>query len=267
MSLQQVSLPVFIAKEIENNKRVIEGDLLGTAFAIGKNFFISAGHVVHHFFEKEKHDLIVGIYDVISGVFTAAEVHEVEVLKKDIGILKIDPNIAEQSVSPMRLKWVEEPLYILDKVCTAGYPHGLHRLDDSKAIIIRGFSGNIISHHNRFRPISSDEECTEVYEVSFKVPCELSGAPLLNTSGELHVHGILIGNWETRLSIRSFVEKEEEKTIEQYDIQNFGIAVTVPEILRLHSSIIGGTIGDHLNENNLLIRSPSSIYWFPKNES
>lgn len=252
-----ISFPLFFAEKTPNFAFKLSGEIRGTCFSIGGNYMLTAGHVVSGFSCTGDYCAVVGLLNPSSGYFKGALLTDFEVFPHDLGLLRVEFT-APESVSWFHvLKWVENQINPFDVVRCLGFAYGMHSVEDNKTCVQRAFQGHIVSNLLRFKPIGSKEAPFSVYEVSFSAPRGLSGAPLLNAHGTLAIHGVVIGNSESRMLVFKSEERETNRdglaTVEQYETLTLGIAVRADQVLQLHSQMLGKTIGEHLRGNDLII--------------
>ena len=234
---------VFPVIGIENNEIK---NLFGTAFSIGNDYFLTAGHVLNGIKQHEKFTLgfqNLGIYDFV-------QIEESELFENiDIGIIK-----CESTFQLKPYKWSLKNCPSLTKVISLGFPHGY----DSKHNEINStcFDGYISARLLHFRTFTGDPS---VYQLSFQVPRDLSGAPLFLNKGsdDLVVNGIIVGN--NTVEIPVFASREvvndgtKEIFYEKSEAMHSGIAITAEVISKQASHLLEMNIGDYLYANGLVI--------------
>ena len=142
-------------------------NVYGTAFNIGEDYFMTAGHSLKNA-AHENDTLAIGYVDG-QGYF-ASEVLDYEVIPEfDIGFVRVVAKINRAK----SLEWEHNRLASLIDVGASGYPYALD--PESKTIGGRSFKGYIVSR-KRFHGFTAKPW---VYELSFQCPRGISGAGLL----------------------------------------------------------------------------------------
>jgi len=138
----------------------------GTCFSIGNGLFLIAKHVHKDASVSEK--VCVGFVDEEVKRWNTIDVEDYEYLDDfDLAILKL------KGINfPQAITMVDGNCGIMHPVHTVGYPYGMNT--QISKIIVRGFTGHIVS----MMPTEKDIG-TEIYELDFACPRELSGAPLM----------------------------------------------------------------------------------------
>jgi len=248
--MYEYSYPIIGGTNDEYGKFDVK-DIVGTAFHIGENCFITAGHVIS---QLRSYDLKAlgkqglqnekGVATLELVIFDNFEENkDFEIFKeKDIGIFRIEVNPTSSFL------WCQNLYFPPELFKTFGYAFALN-LTDSE-IYIRSILGNIVSSRNFKRfDIKS-----KVYELSEICPKGISGAFLLNEN--LNVIGLIIGNGSSEIEIAYEEETKLDKNGEiiflKTEVMKYGIAIVNDEIFKLESSIIGGSILNHLKKNELL---------------
>ena len=251
------AFPVFLTDEFEGGRLNITGEVIGTAFFLLETIMITAGHVVQEIEAASPRIAVVGLVEPGSGRIKAAPVKSYELLPCDIAVLNVEFVIPESSNWFHSVKWSQAPLNPFDPVRAAGFPYGMHRVDEKLSLVQRAFQGHIVSHLYEFKPPGAKGGAFPAYEVSFPAPRGLSGVPLLKSAGTLHVFGVIIGNSESKMLVYRSEEKLEEQrettVVEQYDTVRFGIAVTADYILGCHSELLGSSVREFLQARDHLI--------------
>ncbi|MBI1743261.1 trypsin-like peptidase domain-containing protein [Candidatus Acetothermia bacterium] len=256
-----MALPVMPAKVLDEGRFQITASINGTCFSIGGPYMLTAGHVIAIKPKSESDALVVGIQGP-DGFFKAAKVIDAELLPCDLGLLRVEFVFPESENWFHRLKWSEHPLQPLETVRSAGYAYGMHIVEEHQSVVVRAFQGHIVSGLNNFKPLGMEGRPFSVYELSFMAPRGLSGAPLLNASGTVVVHGVVIGNSESRMVVFRSQEQEAENgktsSFEQYEALTLGVAVQAEEVLQQSSLLLGTTIREHLERYELLSARPQA---------
>ena len=258
-------LPLLPARSDAPGGAAVDGGIFGTCFSIGGPFMLTAGHVAATAPFEANRRLIAAIQTPDGMAFKAAEVVQCEQLTADIGLLKVQFHYPESASWIRRLAWSERHLLPFEVVRTAGYPYGLHITEEhGNALVVRGFQGQVVASIQHFKPQGMKGPLFAIYELSFMAPRGLSGAPLMNANGVPVVHGVVIGNSESKMLVFRSEERETEKeeseqekkektsSFEQYEALSLGIAVTAAQVFALESKMLGGTVRQHLSTQGLL---------------
>jgi len=230
----------------------------GTAFYMGNNLFMTAGHCL--VFPPEPDFLYISLPSEQAHQNFGTNLRGFRIIEGerhqhfDIGIAKVAENISHYFPELLRLRWSFVSLPCLCDVATHGYPHALSPQQDFNALTGRGHKGYIVAE----LPHRVDGFDTHFlsYEVSFQVPLGLSGAPLLYGSPST-VGGVLIGTKETSMILR--VEKEitrEGTQVEVYQreqIVHYGVAVPSAVIGGIQSALLGMSVTDYLIKEGLVV--------------
>lgn len=237
----EFQFPVMVGDRcVGDSTRFVPGDIVGTAFSIGGDFFITAGHVAKTFAGRDV--IAIGNQLGSQGHWETCLILKHEVLADlDLAVLKTTPFDAAKS-----FPWSVDELTMNASVYAAGFPYALN--NPAASITTRAFSGSICS----LTRCDLLPEKPPVYELSFACPRGLSGAPLLQ--GQTLV-GVVIGNHVTEMIIYS--EEEYDKDSESLTIYekteslHLGIAVRSNAIVDIQSDLLECTIGTHLRKHNL----------------
>lgn len=221
-------------------------NVYGTAFSIGDDCFMTAGHCIASAASESD---VIGIAFIVGSKYFLAEVLEYEVVPElDIGFLKTIATIGRAKAFP----WEADRIPALATVIACGYPFAID--PEQHAISTRSFKGHIVSR----RPFARFSAKPWVYELSFASPTGLSGAPLIAIDNDPRIAGIILGNYETKMLVfsdKEVVSEERETIIERYHSLQLGIAIQSTELLRLKSKILqSGDLSSHLQKNQLLPR-------------
>ncbi len=231
-------------------------DILGTAFSIGGDFLLTAGHVVRALGGPSHGG--VRVVDRPNDEPILLRVLECEPLLHDLGIVRLHvPNEARAWIHPMC--WTRDELEPLDRIRMVGFPHGMHEVDGERFSITRAFEGHVVSVLHRFLPRGVDPPSFRAYELSFMVPPGASGAPLLDARDVeegMPVAGVVIGSQNVSVPVHSSTEVErstrETTVVERYDRMSLGIAVHADVVFSTTSQLLGRTIGEHLEGHDLV---------------
>jgi len=252
-----MTLPIFQAEVRAGSVVPIPTALVGTCFALGDTYMITAGHVAATTTDVENRVLVVGVYRP-DNKFDIARVIDIEPLTGDVAILRVHFESSQIEGRFNRFRWNETPLNPFTQVRSVGYAYGVHNVEEQRFTIVRGFEGHIVSRLAQFKPLGMSGAAFGVYELSFGAPRGLSGSPLLNAQGTVTIHGVVIGNSQSRMMV--FREEERVQTgqtriVEQYEMLTLGVAVTASEILAQESELLEGTIRNHLTHYGLIDES------------
>jgi hypothetical protein len=249
-----VALPVFASVPAPCGSYMIEGEVCGSAFALGGEYMLTARHVLVEA-SARGYQAVVGL-KAPDGFWKAARVVQSEELDADIALLRVEFLVAGSDAWFNRFRWREPPLEPFELVRVVGYGYGIHRVDERQSVVVRGFQGHVVSLLNEFKPIGWSGPAFPAYELSFSTPRGLSGAPVLNSQGAVFIHGVVIGNSESRMLVFRFEERLTEgsvaSTLEQYEALTLGIAVAAKTVLRQTSTLLKKTLREHLIEHGLL---------------
>lgn len=257
LSYFSLSMPVYLARRLRQDVYQMAGQIEGTCFSIGGDIFLTAGHVVQ---TLQASDLVpvIGVFDSHGHAQQAVPVIEMEVLRCDLGILKVGAIHPPENDCVAHLPWAGRPLGQLDSVQSLGYAYGIHQIEGRTSIIQRAFRGYVVSDPVDFKPMGYSGDPFHVYEVSFSAPRGLSGSPLMTTSAHLKATGVVIGNSQSRMLILESEEVERggggRTLIQQYESLSLGIVVHAGEVFKSESQLLNKTLGEHLEGMKLLRR-------------
>jgi hypothetical protein len=229
-----------LKKEGNGTTSLILKDIYGTAFHMGGGYFFTAAHVIR----SARDNGAIAIFETIDRKLVGHEITECEINSEfDWAIFRA--NIPRAQSVP----WLATELPLLYDVQSTGFPHAVN--PDSYIIFTRAFKGYIVSQHD-YSQLTGNPR---VYELSFQAPRGLSGAPLVTNMGFMAVAGYVIANHATKTLVFSLQETLDDgtrKIIEQHDALQFGIAIEVASILDMSSTILQGTLREHLDKHGLL---------------
>jgi hypothetical protein len=219
-------------------------EVCGTAFNIGADAYLTAGHVWK---QALTHPLqALGMMDdPQTGRINLHKVTDAEVLDAhDLAVLEARP-------FGRSFRWTSEGFALQDGVHSFGYPHGFD--PDSEAINIRAFRGSIVGG-STIRELPARPPGLEV---SFPCPRGLSGAPLIrNDPKPNRVVGVILANHITEMDVYTEKETTKEGEREQVFIKtealHLGIAIRADVVCAVESRLLGCTIGDWLRRCDLL---------------
>jgi hypothetical protein len=221
IDIQQTVFPV--ASMRPGKKELTRGDFWGTAFAIRNDLFLTAAHVVQNAIAEG--ELWLGGPTTEGTPMGFAPIAEHELfLDLDIALLRSDRPLAVTVLN----EWLASRVQLLQDLSTFGYPHATTiELEEERIdVVFRGYKGHIVTTKG-FRRLPGSPA---VYELSCPFPIGLSGAPVLWPKDDhLLVAGVVIGT--DNISYSGVA-------------QTPGIAVVADEIARVHSSLLGGVLGD-----------------------
>ena len=239
---------------------MLEGDILGTCFAIGDNHFLTAAHVVRDFAGDRDRLLVVGIYNP-AGQFIGSEVVDSESFSLDIALLQLKHPSAGTVSHFQRFRWRSDTLPLLADVQTVGYAYGMQPKAQGKTILHRAFKGYLVSSPREYLPPSADM-AFPAYELSFSAPRGLSGSPLFASTVPSHICGVVIGNSESKMLVLDSSETvslgSATERVERYESLSLGLAIRSDAVMELKSRLLGVTLGEHLKDIGLLVDSPSA---------
>lgn len=215
--------------------------VFGTSFSLGRGFFATNAHVI----EGASSCSCWGIGFVKEKLWKTIRASDYEVFEShDFGIIRAD------GVPAKTMSWKPDPLSISQEVQAVGYPYGLDL--ESEAILLRCFRGSIVSDRT-WKKLPGNPW---IYELSFLCPRGISGAPLVEFGSAPIVVGIVFGNLMTDMIV--FSEKErtadglETVIFEKTETLHLGLALRSNAVLGLHSRLLGKTVQEHLQEQDLL---------------
>jgi hypothetical protein len=237
-------------------------DVAGTCFSIGGGYFVTAGHVVDGIREDKGVDTLVGILSEDERHYYPVEIEDLEQLPTDIGILKLS-NLEPYSSLVHALPWYVPSFWAGVPLFSPGFGAGMVVAGNTRRPIVRFLHGNIAAAIREFQPVGSGEAPFYALELTCQVPRRHSGAPLVlgGSSRRGCIIGVLFGTSSTEsvaFSIREEEEGEAPYTYERVETYHSGVAVPCEIAINLQSSLLGGTIRDHLNKSNMVIETPMS---------
>jgi hypothetical protein len=218
-------------------------NVYGTAFNIGEDYFMTAGHSLKSS-ASDNDTVAIGFID--GQHYLASEAMDYEVIPEyDVGFIKVMAKINRAK----SLRWEHNRLASLIDVGAGGYPYALDL--ENNTIGSRSFKGYIVSR-KRFHGFSAKPW---VYEISFQCPRGLSGAALITLDGSPKIAGMIVGNHTTKMLVFSDSERiseSKETIVERYEALQLGIALQSTGLLSINSRILNGTLLDHLKKHGLL---------------
>lgn len=242
-----------IVRGIRLNEQMIDvKQIEGTAFCLGENYYLTAAHCIPRDL-NEPNCIGLGFpqppnTDIGIVPFVHAETWD----EADIALVEVASPVPHSA----SVKWRFDTVTALHDVWTAGYPHALD-IADLGFISQRAFKGYTVSHIP-FRRIGQ-EQFHEAYELSFKAPMGLSGAPLISKEQNDPVIGMVIANRKTGLTLLEEEEITEDglrKEVYQYmQVEHYGVAVSSREIGKWRPDRLGMTIENFVRERGLAIET------------
>lgn len=217
--------------------------IVGTAFSIGKGYFLTCSHVVDSALGFDSFAL--GESNISLKAWNAVPVIGYEQHKGiDVAIIHC-PMLTDINTR----KWVTPGSLPMSLAINAtGFPHGLNKPGEG-SIQIRSFDGTISSKTNW----DSFSENPDIYELSFPAPRGLSGSPLCTKN---KVAGVIFGNRNIEMTV--FTETETNKegdhttVYEKVEAYRAGVAIQSISIFSKKSDILGCGIGNHLEKQGLV---------------
>jgi hypothetical protein len=219
----------------------------GTAFSIGGDMYLTAGHVWDNalIFPLRA----IGVREHQAPNATLFQISDREIIAAfDLAILKTLAPAPDKA-----LIWSSKDLILFANVRTFGYPYGFDL--EVGTLGIRGLQGHIVGG-TTFHRLSGKPP---VYELSFACPRGLSGAPLVwqDSQPRGHVHGLVLTNHITEMTVFTETEKliaaGQEKTLIKTEALHLGIAIRSSAVLGVHSAFLGCTIAEWLRAHELLV--------------
>ena len=211
-------------------------NVIGTAFHLGGQRFMSAAHVLR---ELETYPIRrVGYAD--AGRMHFVTVDEIEYADHvDVGVFHAD---VPGRPTP-RWSFSEEPL--LQDIVAGGFPYALDL--ERVSITPRAFKGYIVAGYKYFQMAGHPN----VYETSFQSPRGLSGAPLWKGGfgAPLHVVGLIVANRSTEMLVFSERERTRQGTetvVERFEAMQHGLAIQSVEIADLTFRGLGGPVRSYV---------------------
>lgn len=230
----------------DSNGEYAPRNIYGTAFSIGGDYYITAGHVLETAFAENE---IVGISITDQGstdnyVYYIDE-HEIND-EVDLAVF----NTVASASRPRVYGWSTSRLPSGLDVMAHGFAHAFDPL--RRTIGARLFRGHIVSQtRHRFR---GDD--FRIYEVSFACPRGLSGAPLLTRSNPPRIGGVVVGNSSIEMTVFSDREviNDGQQIVnhERFEALHLGIVVTASAIMDLEFRILQSSLRYHLDSHGCL---------------
>jgi hypothetical protein len=152
------------------------------------------------------------------------------------------------------LKWDYDELSMLGNIQTVGFPHAL---DVEQFVVrVRALKGYIVCPFT-YHKLPSNPRC---YELSFRTPRGLSGSPLFTQETVPRIKGVVIANESIEVPIyteKEVIERKDDKEtvteiIYKHEASQFGIAIQAGSMMRIVSTILGGSLEEYLRSVNLV---------------
>jgi hypothetical protein len=230
-----------------NTETVEIKQVYGTAFYIGNNLFLTAGHCLSKI--EEGQFLGVGYPQPPKTELGLVAFKDGETFDEhDVALVETVTDVPHIEIQ----NWSLDVVTALHDVWTAGYPHALD-ISDMGFVAQRAFKGHTVSHIP-FKRLTMGG-FMDAYELSFMAPKGISGAPVFS-SGSTTILALMLGMKETGMDVcREFEATDDGKTAEfvyYRQMMHYGVAVTAQAIAKIHSKKLGMTIGEYLKQENLI---------------
>ncbi len=231
--------PLFAGADADHPELVV-----GAAFRLGDNFFLTAAHCLK---PPGEHPWIgLGVLGHGAELQQVVDVSGAECDEScDLGVFE-----CRTGETHKRLHWSDRLLPMGASVSAPGYAYGFGQ--DGRGVTGRTFSGTVVAA----RPFRRVRAEPRAYEVSFQCPRGLSGAPLLTET--LAVSGVVLGNQSTEMMVyasREHVSPERQHVVERFEPLALGIAIQSRAVLELAVTfrLLGGlTLREHLERADLI---------------
>ncbi|MBP6945175.1 trypsin-like peptidase domain-containing protein [Patescibacteria group bacterium] len=212
------------------------GDSIGTCFAVKKDLFLTAAHVVEGLEEALISDSHQPVVDVVGLNTTATKLAKVvwRSEKYDIAAVKIDGKFTQAA----NFFSFGAEVSLGENVTCCGYPLPTRAGSSTlvERIRLRAFQGNIVS--TAYEPLSWWKNIVHpIIELSFPILDGQSGGPILNTKGQ--VIGICTGLAEqfSIIPTRNTTTAEDGRVHETAHGWFLGVAINLPEVLPLDEGL------------------------------
>lgn len=210
----------------------------GTAFSIGGDRFLTAGHCIR---ESEKQGW-TGLGAGDGDTWKIFETGSIAV-DDDLDLAIIEAKLpAHKSYG-----WQADIVEMNDSVHSVGFAHGYD--PERKALGFRAFAGTVVGT-TKFRRLL--KKTPGIYELSFACPRGLSGAPLYLPGAQPTICGYVIGNESMEMEVYRDKEVVDDATYIRFEALQLGIAIRTAEVLGVTSDLLGGTLEEHLKKHKLL---------------
>jgi hypothetical protein len=217
----------------------------GTAFSIGGDMYLTAGHVWEnaHTYPLQAMGVRVGPKREML-LYKALDAENIPTL--DLTILRTTAPAPNKA-----LMWSSVGPGLCDDVRAFGYPYGYD--GELGTLNIRGFRGSVVGGTS-LRTLAGKPA---VYELSFPCPRGLSGAPLTWWASKRGpVIGVVLTNTITEMTVFSETETLTEgghvRELVKTEALHLGIAIRSDVVAGISSALLGCTIGEWLQANGLL---------------
>jgi hypothetical protein len=258
LTTHAIALPIHLGRESDAGLVQGEGAIHGTAFPVGGNFFLTAGHVVHELNASSAAGggvPALGIFHPRTFRQSGIRISDAEILGNDIGLLQVRFDLAEQESWIFPLYWDPFTHTLGEAVRSPGFAYGDHRVGEARYIVQRSFQGSVVADIGIYLPVGHAGNPFGVFELSFAAPRGHSGAPLLRADGR--VMGVVIGNSKSRMLVLDSEEIDESSgartILQQYESLSLGIAVRAADVFALRSRMLGKTIGQFVADSGRAI--------------
>jgi len=236
INVMKTVLPVGARKP--GTQELTRPDFFGTAFAVDRDVFITAAHVIKSALEDGEPVICGG---ASNGLIGGAFIDDYELLEDiDIAIVrtKTKPDVT------ILANWQADRVQVLTDLITFGYPYAVtldHLNEHRYNAVFRAFKGSVVVVRAWDRIPNASPA---IYEVSTQFPVGTSGAPILwGHDGKLVVVGVVLGT----------------QTV-TYDgvATHAGIGLIADQLLRRESRLLGGMFAEKLKLNGFLVgRTPA----------
>jgi V8-like Glu-specific endopeptidase len=238
--------PIFFGNRL-NLETVEIKQVYGTAFYIGNNLFLTAGHCLSKI--EEGQFLGVGYPQPPKTELGLVAFKDCETFDEyDVALVETVRDVPHIEIQ----KWSLDVVTSLHDVWTAGYPHALD-ISDMGFVAQRAFKGHTVSHIP-FKRLPKGG-FVDAYELSFMTPKGISGAPVFSSDSTTIV-AMILGMKQTGMEVCRESEATDDGKIAEFvyyhQIMYYGVAVTAQAIAKIHSKKLGRTIGEYLRQENLI---------------
>lgn len=253
IDLLRVGLPLLQYHKGDENAPPV--DIAGTCFPIGRNYFMTAAHVLDGLTDDNV-DTLIGVLTQDGINYIPIEIRDQETLQTDIAVLHA-PSVADYGSLIAELQWYEPSFWAGTPLMAPGYGSGMIRTEEVSRPTLRIHHGHVVSSIREFLPLGASGSPFHAIEVTFQVPRRHSGAPLILAGGEFggRIAGVVIGTSASEsvaYVMREEVNKHSKTVYERTETYFTGIAIPTMTILDLRSELLGGTIREHLQAEGLL---------------
>jgi hypothetical protein len=219
----------------------------GTAFSLGSDVYLTAGHVWEN---VQTYPLqAMGVRRGPAQEMTLYRVTESETIAAfDLAILRTSATAPNKALIWSTL----EPGLFAD-VRAFGYPYGYDA--ELETLSIRAFRGEVVGGTS-LRTLTGHPA---VYELSFACPRGLSGAPLAwwESKPRGHVVGVVVTNTITEMPVftetETLAEGGQVTKLIKTEALHLGIAIRSSVVAGIPSALLGSTIGEWLQAHGLFV--------------